>query len=192
MKFIKLEIKNIASIGEATIDFDSAPLATEPLFLICGVTGSGKSTILDAICLALYNTAPRLEGYGYEDYEDKSIDSSDKVRLSNPCQLIRRNANEAYSRLTFIGNDNKHYIASWHATRGVRSGKLNLGCSLECIESGITISGRKEFNEKIIDTDVVGLKFDEFCRTTLLAQGAFTRFLNSKGDEKSNILEKLT
>ena len=95
MKFTKLEIKNIASIGEATIDFDSAPLANEPLFLICGVTGSGKSTILDAICLALYNTAPRLEGYGNEDYEDKSIDNGDKVRLSNPCQLIRRNANEA-------------------------------------------------------------------------------------------------
>jgi exonuclease SbcC len=192
MKFIKLEIKNIASIGEATINFDSAPLATEPLFLICGATGSGKSTILDAICLALYNTAPRLEGYGLEDYEDKSIDKSDKVRIGNPCQLIRRNANEAYSRLTFIGNDNRHYVASWHATRGVRSGKLNLGCSLECKESGITITGRNDFNEKVTATDVVGLKFDEFCRTTLLAQGAFTRFLNSKGNEKSNILEKLT
>ncbi len=192
MKFIKLEIKNIASIGEATIDFNSAPLATEPLFLICGATGSGKSTILDAICLALYNTAPRLEGYGLEDYEDKSIDKNDKVRIGNPCQLIRRNANEAYSRLTFIGNDNRHYIASWHAIRGVRSGKMNLGCSLECKESGITINKRNEFNERITAADVVGLKFEEFCRTTLLAQGAFTRFLNSKGNEKSDILEKLT
>ena len=43
MKFIKLEIKNIASIGEATIDFSTAPLAAEPLFLISGATGSARN-----------------------------------------------------------------------------------------------------------------------------------------------------
>ncbi|MBQ3121086.1 MAG: AAA family ATPase, partial [Bacteroidaceae bacterium] len=49
MKFIELEIKNIASIGYAKISFEEAPLCNEPLFLICGPTGSGKSTILDAV-----------------------------------------------------------------------------------------------------------------------------------------------
>lgn len=194
MKFIKLEIKNIASIGEATIDFSTAPLAAEPLFLINGETGSGKSTILDAICLALYNTAPRLEGYGLEDYEDKgfNLDSGGKVNIGNPCQLVRRNTQEAFARLTFIGNDNKHYTATWHARRGVRNDKLKAVSILFCQETGIKIEARKKFDEQIAKPEIVGLKFDEFCRTTMLAQGAFTKFLNSKGSEKSDILEKLT
>ena len=197
MKFRKIEIKNIASIGDATIAFDESPLANEPLFLICGATGSGKSTILDAICLALYGTAPRLEGYGNEKYDDKklNIQGNDTfVRLSDPCQMVRRDTGEAYARLSFIGNDKLHYIATWHATRGTKRKldvKLKTSKTLLCSETGTTISG-EEVKKEIARPEVVGLKFDEFCRTTLLAQGAFTRFLNSKSDEKSDILEKLT
>ena len=194
MKFIKLEIKNIASIGEATIDFSAAPLAAEPLFLISGATGSGKSTVLDAICLALYNTAPRLEGYGLEDYEDKefNLEAGEQAKIGNPCQLVRRNTKEAYARLTFIGNNNQQYTATWHASRGVRNNKLKAKSILFCHETNITIDARKLFDDEIAAPGVVGLKFDEFCRTTMLAQGAFTKFLNSKGSEKSDILEKLT
>ena len=94
MKFIELEIKNIASIGYAKISFDEAPLCNEPLFLICGPTGSGKSTRLDAVCLALYGTAPRLDGYGNESFEDKKLNvfgSDDAaVRISSPYQMVRR------------------------------------------------------------------------------------------------------
>ena len=195
MKFQKIEIKNIASINEAVISFDSKPLADEPLFLICGATGSGKSTILDAICLALYGTAPRLEGYGNESYEDKKLNTGkdDNVKIGNPCQLVRRDTGEAYARLSFIGNDGLQYVATWYASRGVKKlldSKLKVESSLYCVETGITID--KDTANTISQPNVVGLKFDEFCRTTLLAQGAFTRFLNSKSSEKSDILEKLT
>lgn len=196
MKFNRLEIKNIASIGDATISFDEQPLASEPLFLICGDTGSGKSTILDAICLALYATAPRLEGYGNESYEDKKLNmagSDDNVRISNPCQLVRRNTGEAYARLTFTGNDGHCYTASWHATRGTKKKldvKLKAESTLYCHADGTTIN--KRVAEEVARPQIVGLKFEEFCRTTLLAQGGFTRFLNSKSNEKSDILEKLT
>ena len=60
MKLIKLIIENIASIETAEIDFDRGPLSEASVFLITGDTGAGKSTILDSICLALYNTTPRL------------------------------------------------------------------------------------------------------------------------------------
>lgn len=62
MKFIRLEIKNLASLdrpeGEV-IEFEKGPLAGSTIFSIVGPTGSGKSTILDAICLALFNRTPR-------------------------------------------------------------------------------------------------------------------------------------
>ena len=196
MKFGTLEIKNIASISDATISFDSSPLSSEPLFLICGATGSGKSTILDAICLALYGTAPRLEGYGNESYKDQQLNligDSDNVRLSHPCQLVRRDTGEAYARLSFVGNDNRHYTATWHASRGTKKRldvKLKAENTLYCHESDTTIN--KRVSEEVARPAIVGLKFEEFCRTTMLAQGAFTRFLNSKSNEKSDILEKLT
>ena len=61
MKIDKIEICNLASIeGEQSIDFTQEPLKSAGLFAITGNTGTGKSTILDAICLALYNEAPRL------------------------------------------------------------------------------------------------------------------------------------
>ena len=60
MKLAKLKIENIASVEMAEIDFDSGALADASVFLITGDTGAGKTTILDSICLALYNTTPRL------------------------------------------------------------------------------------------------------------------------------------
>ncbi|MDO4952163.1 MAG: AAA family ATPase, partial [Bacteroidales bacterium] len=61
MRIDKIEICNIASIeGEQQIDFTQEPLKSAGLFAITGKTGAGKSTVLDAVCLALYNEAPRL------------------------------------------------------------------------------------------------------------------------------------
>ena len=60
MKIQKIYIKNINSLaGENTIDFTQPPLSTAALFAITGPTGAGKSTVLDAICLALYDQCPR-------------------------------------------------------------------------------------------------------------------------------------
>lgn len=69
MKLLKVIMYNLASLeGEQVIDFESEPLRSADLFSIVGETGSGKSTILDAVCLALYGLAPRFYGADNFDY----------------------------------------------------------------------------------------------------------------------------
>ena len=60
MKILAIRGKNLAALGDFVLDFLQEPLASAGLFAITGATGAGKSTILDALCLALYNETPRL------------------------------------------------------------------------------------------------------------------------------------
>ena len=60
MKIVEIKFRNINSLkGEHTVSFDQQPLSTAGIFAIVGPTGSGKSTILDVITLALFNRIPR-------------------------------------------------------------------------------------------------------------------------------------
>lgn len=193
MKLQKLTIHNIASIEDAIIDFEKEPLAGSDVFLITGDTGSGKSTILDAICLALYANTPRLKG---TQMDGKLKDGNIDVTLKDPRQLMRRNAGECFVELTFTtfkDNKNVHYKAKWELHRAFDKpdGRLhNKIWTLENEDTGYKFTGDKEIVPEI--TKAVGLTFEQFCRTTLLAQGEFTRFLNSSDDEKAGILEKIT
>ena len=190
MKLQKLTIHNIASIEDATIDFEAQPLANSEVFLITGKTGSGKSTILDAICLALFATTPRLAGTQMQgDTKDGNAD----VTIKDPRQLMRRNTGEAFVSLTFTGSNGIHYEATWSIARAYKktTGALqNKSWQLKNIDTNFTYTKDKEINAEI--QEAIGLDFGQFCRTTLLAQGEFTRFLNSKDDDKAEILEKIT
>ena len=110
MKLKQLTIHNIASIEDATIDFTKEPLADSKVFLITGNTGSGKSTILDAICLALYANTPRLKD---SNMEGKLVDGSQKFEITDTFQLVRKGANKAFVTLTFTGIDGNDYEAKW-------------------------------------------------------------------------------
>lgn len=190
MRFQKLTIHNIASIEDAEIDFERQPLADSEVFLITGKTGSGKSTLLDAICLALFNDTPRMKG---TQMEGRMKDGSNEVQIDDARQLMRRNTAEASVRLTFVGSNGVHYEAVWAVARARKKVTGNLqrkSWELKNLDSGHTLSRDNEIRQEI--SAAIGLDFEQFCRTTMLAQGEFTRFLNSKDSEKAAILEKIT
>ena len=189
MKLKKLDITNIASISSASIDFTSAPLSDSPIFLICGETGSGKSTILDAICLALYNETPRLTN-GNKTTETSYKEGGQEISIMSVNQLLKKGEKEGGITLLFEGADGSDYIAEWKC-RVNRNGKL------KDEEWYITDSTGKTDDSKgkariAKMTEIIGLDYDEFCRTSMLAQGQFTQFLKAETKEKSDILEKIT
>lgn len=183
MKIQKLVIKNIASIADATIDFSCKPLSDSDLFLICGDTGAGKTTILDAICIALYGRTPRFsKNRSTKDAVEIAGSAYDKVE-----QIMRRNTASALAELTFV-HDGKNCVARWEGNRAY--GKTNGNLK---VQNSLTINDKtetKEVEKQVVD--LIGLTFEQFCRTTMLAQGEFTKFLFSTDDEKAAILEKLT
>lgn len=204
MKLKKLSINNIASIENAEIDFANGLLADQDLFLITGPTGTGKSTILDAISLALFDNTPRIDS-STTDLVDNLAEKD--VRIKNVLNLVRKNAVNASVTLSFIGIDGKEYIARWSVIRTgqFRKGnevskfsqlplaeKLNANMIKEWTISeanGSTFEKKSEVESLIQKT--VGMTFDQFCKTTVLAQGSFSEFLKSNSDKKAEILEKL-
>ncbi len=190
MKLQKLTIHNIASIEDAVIDFEKEPLADSEVFLITGETGAGKSTILDAICLALYNNTPRLEN---TEIKGATQDGEKSVNVNDPRQMMRKNTGAAFVNLTFTGSNEVRYEAEWSVKRAYNKALSNMQkktWTLKNLDRAITLTKDKEIQVEI--HEAIGLDFKQFCRTTLLAQGQFTRFLNSNDSEKAEILEKIT
>ncbi len=196
MKLKKLTIDNIASIEHAEINFDAAPLRDERLFLITGETGSGKSTIIDCICLALYGSTPRLDkSRSTNSSQYTSDESKEPISSKDPKQLLRRGAVSADVRLTFDDNEGNPYIATWHVHRAHR----NLAHRILPPERTLStddgaaspehLEKETEIKERIIE--LTGLDMSQFIRTVVLAQGKFAEFLNSDEDAKSNLLEKM-
>ncbi len=190
MKIRKLSIRNIASIESADIDFENGALGDASLFLICGDTGSGKTTILDCITLALFARTPRYDGARKKNAQNVGDFAFNDVR-----QLVRHGATSASATLSLLGNDGKPYEASWSVdsiSRGSNAGKLRdeEWVWKDCSGSGLIWTKVKDCEETALRA--VGLGFDQFCRTTLLAQGEFTKFLFGSDDAKVEILEKLT
>lgn len=189
MKILRLELHNIASFGDAVLDFSSGPLADSGLFLISGITGAGKSTILDGICLALYGTTPRI-AQGLRT--DKLELGGESLNGGDTRMMLRHGTAEGWARLTFEGNDSHIYLCEWSmhtARRKVGSRPMRPVRTMTDLTAGESIAP-KEIIPRILE--VVGLDFTQFCRTTMLAQGEFTRFLKASEKDKSEILEKIT
>lgn len=187
-----LHIHNIASIADAEIDFKGEILGDASIFLITGETGAGKSTILDAICLALYDKTPRMTSVAKEDI-GAGLDNDDKYYFNDNSQFLRRGTGEGWVKLKFDGNDGKEYEATWAIQRNYKKPDRRLQKPTRSLTSEDGIYA--ETNKRVIPDKIIeltGLDYDQFCRTVMLAQGDFSKFLKSEKGEKSEILEKLT
>ncbi len=175
MKFKRLMFKNVNSLyGEHKIDFED-PAFRNGIFLISGDTGAGKSSILDAICLALYGCTPRAEK-PTKDRDD----------------IMSKGANELIAELTFSLGD-QEYRACFEHSRAERSDarKTFRDSRQELYRGKVALTRTKdEFKNEI--ARLVGLNMRQFTQCVLLAQGGFDAFLKASSDERSAILSSIT
>ncbi len=177
MKILQLRFANLNSLtGEWQIDFTDPAFAAEGIFAITGPTGAGKSTILDAICLALYGRTPRL---------GKITKSSNEI--------MSRQSGECFAEVSFA-TPNGHYRCHWsqHRSRRKADGELQQPKQeIANADSGELLESKlREVEEAVIR--ITGMDFERFTRSVLLAQGGFAAFLQAAPDARAPILEQIT
>ena len=193
MRILAIRGCNLASLeGEFDIDFTVEPLKSAGIFAITGSTGSGKSTILDAVCLALFNDTPRLNRAGNRD---NIVDIKDiTVSLGDSRNILRRGTASGYAEVDFVALSGDSYRSRWSVrrSRDKASGSLQpWNLTLENLTTGeVQQGGKSELLTKM--KELIGLSFDQFTRAVMLAQGDFATFLKADKKEKADILEKLT
>ena len=177
MKILKLRFENLNSLyGEWEIDFTKPEFINEGIFAMTGPTGSGKSTILDAICLALYGKTPRL-----------------KVISESTNEIMSRQTAECFAEVLFESQQGQ-YLCHWSQRRSRNKTDGKLQASKHEVTDPITeklIENKKKEVAKFIE-EKSGMDFDRFCKSVLLAQGGFAAFLQASDDERSAILEQMT
>jgi exonuclease SbcC len=193
MRILSISGQNIASLSDRfEIDFTAEPLNGAGLFAITGETGAGKSSILDAMCLALYGDAPRLAtGASSDEVPDPS---GDAIKAKDARAILRRGAVQGWAEVRFTAMDGQDYIARWQARRArdKADGKLqNVSRSLaRAADQQVLASQTTAVTEQIVA--LTGLTYEEFRRTVLLAQGDFDAFLRADTNERAGLLEKVT
>ena len=193
MKILAIRLKNLASLaGEQVIDFTAEPLASAGLFAITGPTGAGKSTILDALCLALFGSTPRLDG---ASLLSKVPDGKDEIGSGDERNLLRRGCANGYAEVDFIGVDGHRYRARWEVKRAREKidGKLQASSQslLDLDRDQLLASGKKREFKELLEAKL-GLTLAQFTRAVLLAQSEFSAFLKADDNDRGTLLEKLT
>ena len=193
MRILSISGQNIASLAEPfEIDFSAEPLKSAGLFAITGETGAGKSSILDAMCLALYGEAPRLSVGGSKD--DVPDVGGDTIKAQDARSILRRGAVQGWAAVSFVGLDGADYKAIWTARRARdrADGKLqSVQRSLSRLADGQVLASQLNAVTEQVQA-LTGLSYDEFRRTVLLAQGDFDAFLKAETNDRAELLEKVT
>lgn len=198
MKILAIRGRNLASLPRFAVSFETDPLRRAGVFLIAGPTGSGKSTLLDALCLALYDKTPRLVSSEFDKglkvgYQDDHIDL--RLPAGDPRSLLRRGAVTGWAQVDFLVRGKGRFQATWSVRRArfQPDGRMQeVRIELKNLDDGTVLSSdRKTETLKLIE-ELIGLSFAQFCRSVLLAQGEFAQFLRLRGDERADLLEKMT
>lgn len=190
MKILSLRLNNLASLAdEQVINFEDEPLAHAGLIAITGKTGAGKSTILDAMCLALFDQIPRLKSA-----EGQLQDASGKsITIKDSSQILRRGTSEGFAEVEFLALNQKRYLARWQVrrARGKTNGNLLVDRSVTALEEGRVLTQKKSECTPTVEK-LIGLTFEQFTRAVLLAQSEVGAFLKAKDQERADLLEYLT
>lgn len=194
MKILAIRGRNLASLeGDFEIDFTTEPLLSAGIFAISGPTGAGKSTLLDAMCLALFARTPRTEQAKENNVKLQDV-RGEQLSQSDPRFLLRRGTASGFAEVDFMALNGHRYRARWSVARArdKESGRLQSPrLTLYNLDKGEEEQGtRSDLQARIVE--LIGLTFEQFTRSVLLAQNDFSTFLKAEQGEKASLLEKLT
>ena len=194
MKILAIRGRNLASLeGDFEIDFTVEPLLSAGIFAISGPTGAGKSTLLDTMCLALFARTPRTDQAKENNVKLQDV-SNEQLSQSDPRFLLRRGTSSGFAEVDFMALNGHRYRTRWSVARArdKENGRLqNPRLALYNLDKEEEEQGtRSDLQARIID--LIGLTFEQFTRSVLLAQNDFSTFLKAEQGEKASLLEKLT
>ena len=194
MKILAIRGRNLASLeGDFEIDFTVEPLLSAGIFAISGPTGAGKSTLLDTMCLALFAGTPRTDQAKENNVKLQDV-SNEQLSQSDPRFLLRRGTSSGFAEVDFMALNGHRYRTRWSVARArdKENGRLqNPRLALYNLDKEEEEQGtRSDLQARIID--LIGLTFEQFTRSVLLAQNDFSTFLKAEQGEKASLLEKLT
>ena len=178
MRPVKLEMEGFAGFRDRTVvDFTDADY-----FALVGPTGSGKSTVLDALTFALYGTAPR---WGRTNAISFAL-----APTSNRCTV---------SLIFDVGNE--RFQVAREVRRSGKSIQQKAASLVQYADRSLVDIGPEDLQPIVLCGEVneltptiselLGLEFDDFCQCVVLPQGDFAKFLSAKPGERQDILLKL-
>lgn len=194
MKILKISGENLASLTHRfEINLENGLLGSSGLFAITGDTGAGKTTILDAICLALYGKMVRFDdSRRANEKTTKDPESKKDVKTNNINNVLSRGKTSCFAEVEFRGDDHKRYKARWELRLTRNGSPKGPDRSLYCMEDGEQLLANKiEETKRKID-EIIHLEWKQFRRMVILPQGDFTAFLDAGATERSKLLQAIT